>query len=83
MRHFDPERYGGEGVKDAADAELAGHYDRIDAHERVRHTDLGERRVRRHRCRAGKEVEPHPGGTRYVVTGAGSVGCDFAWCSRK
>ena len=32
MRHFYPERYGGEGVKDAADAELAGHYDRIDAH---------------------------------------------------
>ena len=24
--------YGGEGVKDAADAELAGHYDRIDTH---------------------------------------------------
>ncbi len=32
MRHFYPERYGGEGVKEAADAELAGHYDRIDAH---------------------------------------------------
>ena len=32
MRHFYPERYGGQGVKDAADAELAGHYDRIDAH---------------------------------------------------
>jgi glutathione S-transferase len=32
MRHFYPERYGGEGVKDVADAELAGHYDRIDAH---------------------------------------------------
>ena len=32
MRHFYPERYGSEGVKEAADADLAGHYDLLDAH---------------------------------------------------
>ena len=32
MRHFYPDRYGIDGVKEAADAELAGHYDLIDAH---------------------------------------------------
>jgi glutathione S-transferase len=32
MRHFYPERYGTAGVKSTADAELAGHYDRLDAH---------------------------------------------------
>ena len=32
MRHFYPDRYGTEGVKEAGDAELAGHYDRIDTH---------------------------------------------------
>ena len=31
MRHFYPERYGTEGVKEAADADLAGHFDLIDA----------------------------------------------------
>jgi glutathione S-transferase len=46
MRHFYPERYGGEGVKDAADAELAGHYDRIDAHLAAREWLVcGERTV--------------------------------------
>ena len=32
MRHFYPHRYGSEGVKEAADAELAGHYDLLDTH---------------------------------------------------
>jgi glutathione S-transferase len=32
MRHFYPERYGTEGVREAADAELAEHYDLIDRH---------------------------------------------------
>jgi glutathione S-transferase len=32
LRHFYPHRYGGEGVKEAADEALAQHYDRIDAH---------------------------------------------------
>ena len=31
IRHFYPHRYGTEGVKEAADAELAGHYDQVDA----------------------------------------------------
>ena len=32
------------------------------------------------------EYAAHEGGergTRYVITGAGSAGCDFAWRSRK
>ena len=32
MRHFYPHRYGAEGVKETADAELAAHYDLIDRH---------------------------------------------------
>ncbi len=32
LRHFYPQRYGTEGVKEAADAELHEHYDRLDAH---------------------------------------------------
>ena len=32
LRHFYPDRYGGAGVKEAADAALARHYDQIDAH---------------------------------------------------
>ena len=67
MRHFYPERYGGEGVKDAADAELAGHYDRIDAHlarPRV------ARRRRAHDCRL-LPVHAHPLGP---VPRAGGVG---------
>jgi hypothetical protein len=31
-RHVYPERYGGAGVKNASDVELAGRYDRIDSH---------------------------------------------------
>ncbi len=32
MRHFYPDRHGTKGVKGAADAELAEHYDLIDRH---------------------------------------------------
>ena len=32
LRHFYPHRYGTEGVQEIADAELAAHYDLIDAH---------------------------------------------------
>ena len=32
LRHFYPDRFGTEGVKEIADAELAAHYDLIDAH---------------------------------------------------
>jgi glutathione S-transferase len=45
MRHFYPERYGTERVKEAADGELAGHYDLIDAHLDGREWLVGEERT--------------------------------------
>ncbi|MBA3348755.1 MAG: glutathione S-transferase family protein [Actinobacteria bacterium] len=45
MRHFYPDRYGTEGVKEAADAELAGHYDLIDAHLAGREWLVGSERT--------------------------------------
>ena len=45
MRHFYPERYGREGVKEAADAELAGHYDLLDAHLAGRAWLVGDERT--------------------------------------
>lgn len=44
MRHFYPDRYGTEGVKEAADAELAGHHARIDGHLAGRGWLVGEER---------------------------------------
>jgi glutathione S-transferase len=44
-RHFYPERFGREGVKEAADCELAGHYDRIDAHLAGRKWLVGDERT--------------------------------------
>ena len=45
LRHFYPERYGTAGVKEAADAELAGHYDLIDRHLEGREWVVGEGRT--------------------------------------
>ena len=45
MRHFYPGRYGTEGVKEAADAELAGHYDLLDAHLDDREWLVGDERT--------------------------------------
>lgn len=45
MRHFYPHRYGTEGVKEAADAELAGHYDQIDGHLAGRKWLVGDERT--------------------------------------
>ena len=45
MRHFYPHRYGTEGVKEAADAELHEHYDRIDGHLAGREWLVGEERT--------------------------------------
>lgn len=45
MRHFYPDRYGTAGVKEAADAELAGHYDLLDAHLAERGWLVGEERT--------------------------------------
>jgi glutathione S-transferase len=45
MRHFYPERYGTEGVKEAADAELAGFYDLLDDHLDEREWLVGEERT--------------------------------------
>ena len=45
LRHFYPHRYGGEGVKEAADAELAGHYDLIDRHLTGRDWLVGDART--------------------------------------
>jgi glutathione S-transferase len=45
MRHFYPERYGRKGVKEAADADLAGHYDLIEEHLEGREWLVGEERT--------------------------------------
>lgn len=45
MRHFYPDRYGTAGVKEAADAELAGHYDLLDAHLAERGWLVGDERT--------------------------------------
>ena len=45
MRHFYPERYGAEGVQQAADAELAEHYNLIDRHLADREWLVGEERT--------------------------------------
>jgi glutathione S-transferase len=45
LRHFYPHRYGTEGVKDAADADLAAHYDLIDAHLDGREWLVGDERT--------------------------------------
>ncbi len=45
MRHFYPDRYGTEGVQEAADRELAGHYDLIDSHLAGREWLVGEERT--------------------------------------
>ncbi len=45
MRHFYPERYGTAGVEEAANAELADHYDLLDAHLADRHWLVGEERT--------------------------------------
>ena len=44
MRHFYPHRYGSEGVKELADAELASHHARIDAHLADREWLVGDER---------------------------------------
>jgi glutathione S-transferase len=45
LRHFYPHRYGTEGVKEAADVELAGHYDLIDAYLDGREWLVGDERT--------------------------------------
>ena len=45
MRHFYPDRHGTEGVKAAADAELAEHYDLIDRHLADREWLVGDERT--------------------------------------
>ena len=45
MRHFYPERYGTEGVKEAADRDLAGYYDLIDGFMDGREWLVGEERT--------------------------------------
>ena len=45
LRHFYPQRYGTEGVKEAADAELHEHYDRIDGQLAGREWLVGEGRT--------------------------------------
>jgi len=45
LRWFYPHRYGTEGVKEAADAELAAHYDLIDAHLAGREWVVGNERT--------------------------------------
>jgi glutathione S-transferase len=45
LRHFYPHRYGTEGVKDAADADLAAHYDLIDAYLDGREWLVGDERT--------------------------------------
>ncbi len=45
MRHFYPERYGTDGVQEAADAELAGHFDLVEAHLDGREWLVGDERT--------------------------------------
>jgi len=45
LRHFYPERYGTQGVKETADAELHGLFDRIDAHLAGREWLVGDERT--------------------------------------
>jgi glutathione S-transferase len=45
LRHFYPHRYGSEGVKEAADAAVAGHFDLLDAHLEGRSWLVGEERT--------------------------------------
>ena len=45
MRHFYPERYGTAGVQELADAELAGHFDRAEAHMDGREWLVGDERT--------------------------------------
>lgn len=45
MRHFYPDRYGTEGVKEAADRDLAAHYDLLDAHLAGREWLVGDERT--------------------------------------
>ncbi len=45
LRHFYPERHGTAGVEEAADAELAGHYDMLDAHLAGREWLVGSERT--------------------------------------
>ena len=45
MRHFYPERYGTEGVKAAADADLAGHWDLVDRKLEGREWLVGDERT--------------------------------------
>jgi glutathione S-transferase len=45
MRHFYPDRYGTEGVKEAADAELARHHELLHAHLAGREWLVGEERT--------------------------------------
>ena len=45
MRHFYPERYGTDGVQEVADAELAGHFDLVDAHLDGREWLVGDERT--------------------------------------
>jgi glutathione S-transferase len=45
LRHFYPDRYGGDGVKEAADAALARHYDLIERHLDGREWLVGEERT--------------------------------------
>jgi glutathione S-transferase len=45
LRHFYPHRYGTEGVREAAGAALADHYDRIDAHLAEREWLVGGERT--------------------------------------
>ena len=45
LRHFYPDRYGGAGVKEAADAALSSHYDRIDDHLSSREWVVGDERT--------------------------------------
>jgi glutathione S-transferase len=45
LRHFYPQRYGGEGVKQAADEALSSHYDLLDRHLSGRDWLVGEERT--------------------------------------
>jgi glutathione S-transferase len=45
LRHFYPDRYGGAGVKEAADAALAQHWDQIDAYLEGREWLVGAERT--------------------------------------
>ena len=81
MRHFDPERYGTDGVQEAADAELAGHFDLVEAHLHGREWLVGDERTVADfflfmLTRWGRFIEPQSGSARTSArTGCGRSSC--------